>query len=1429
MTQERPKHDERGDEGPPVPDLHLDELERRARELPGELARRAEDALARHVPALAPARLRSRVRRRTVALFAMLGVMAALGAGWAVLRETTVLRAAIESQLSERLGGEVTIDEVRWDGWNRVRASGLVLRARGWEGEAATVARIDRAEVVFAPLGLLVGSVRLTDMEIDGLELAVVERAAAPGDFNVLALEPVASSGGGFASPGSALLRDVTVVFGVEEGGAVRPKATLGFAADFRHDPADPRMYAFGLEQRTIDGAPCGAEAIRVGGTWDERTLSYVARLEPLAIGPTSLRMLPLAAQRWAERAGLAGRIAGAEVRGSAADPVRTATLRLEDLSFRDRDAVRAIRWGRVEDGSVKEIEGELGVAISRAEVAIERSTVRLTAERGVVRSGAAGAGQLEVPVEATFRCELAPVGGMPAALEADDAWLGRALRAVPFDLRLRIPRIDARPGPDGVARRLELPIDVANAFGGIGITDWAANVDVEVIRDAPGRPVTTTARADVVDGRIAVPGTAIRYQDLQATLELRGDRVKVSGLRASGGEGVEVRADADVDLGGPTVSFRADIDARGVTVDHRTVERLPEDANRVVRQLLDDRAWRQLNEAGLVPADSRPSVTLDARLAITRDASGRTDTSGTVGIRSMWMVLEAFPYPLHLVGDVRIGLDRVELPREGLLLRTPGGGVGTLKGHVEVPREGVREVTASYLTFGVVDEPLSRALLACLPPSFESTKGRPACWPGGCFAPTSEVMLGLGLEATLRAEGTVRTRADGSDAVVTRVEVTDGRVRPTDGLGAIMRRNGLAWPGRLPLDGVSGIIEASSELLAFRGGRATQGGGTVRFDAEFPKAGPDGWLSIGIEAFPLTRDLVLVAEDAAGTETALRAWDAFSPAGEFDGEVFWRRAGEATSTYVRAKPRTLRVAGSADVHVECGEMLFRDGELSLVDVDLRTTDVDGRPLRFEANGTVVGAEPDFRASVDGVSLEGPLVQGAVRAADIGALTEAMASWRPHGRIDVALSMPGARTGGAWETTIVPRWVAAERGGRALALLGTGGDATFGPGGARLDALGFAIDRGLVRIDGRFGATEDSMLVGDLRVDADVAGMSEGLRALLPDVANAAFDAIAFRCQGPVWTEGLRIAVDARREGSERVAVDGSVHFSDAAFTGGLEFGSIDGSLAFDLAAAGGRAAGTLGVEFAQLGFLGRRATDVAATIAFDPNEDAVGLCDLRASLYGGRVAGRGRFDPRSEWSMHLGCANVDFARFAAAGPSGDPALGRGGDLRAHLDVRGEAARPGRMAGHGRISVRDARMMTFPLGMSLLHVTQLTLPVNASMDAADIAFDVVGDRVRLHEFALSCGTLRLQGDGEVAVPGGELSLRLRNRGTMPVLSDLYAMVSDQFFAIDVTGTLSDPVPSVVPVPALLPRDGSREAPGTAPSGSAPRTGPDQTQ
>ncbi len=1410
----------------------IEELEARARRIPEELARRADEAIARRAPGLAPSRLRSRMRRRTVALLAMLGVMAALASMWAVLRETTLLREAIVAQLADRFGAEVTIERCRWDGWDRVVAEDIRIAAPGWPAEGAEVARIRRAEVVFAPMALLGGEVEIEDMELDGLTIRLVERADEPGDYNVLALRPDQEARATGRQPRNALLREVRVEFGVLRDGRVDRTAMLDFEAAFEHDPADAGLYRFRMTERAAGAAPAGT-TIRLSGTWDERTLGYEAALESIRVDDRLLGTLPLTARQWARRAGLEGRIESATIAGDATRPVARAQADLRDVRLRERDAVRVLQWGRMTDGGVEPIAGDLSVQLGATALRLDGNAIRVTARDAVLRAGAAGDESIEVPVEATFDADLSAVGGVPASADPSDDWVARALAVVPFRLDLRVSEVDARPTADGAARRVELPIEAARAVERLGISDWVASVSLRVERrplaavnaaGAGAEPIRVTGELDLTRGRIAPADIPVVLEDASGRVLLGEDDLRIRASATTAGSGrAAVDARFAMAADDPTFELHATVD--GVRVDAATVAGLPPAARRVVRQMLDDEAWQRLHSAGLAEPSTRPGGTLDANIEVSRSNDGNTRVSGTIGLRDMWLGIEAFPYPLCASGTLSMNGERVELPPEGILLRTAHGGNGRLRGHVELPEVDGKTLVRSYLTFAVDGERVNRTLLACLPPSFESREGRPEGWPGAVLAPTAEIILGLGLEGRLSATGTVRTRADESDAVVTRVEVLEGRVRPTQDLGPLLRRAGLAWPGQMPLDDVHGVIEASSEMLAVRGGRARLGSGVLTVEARFPGAGADGWLAIDLADFPFERDLVRIVEGEA-TDAAVRAWDAYEPAGAFDGEVRWLRRGEWTSTWARARPQWMRLASGVTLDATCGDLIFHDGALRLEDFDLRGTDADGSPLRIEADGTIVGPFPSFWASVHDLSIASPLVHAAVRAAGLTSAEELLRDWRPDGRVDCAVSMPGPRLEGPWEVSIAPQWIAADHKGRHMEFLCLDGDVVAGPAGARAEGLTMALDRGLVRIDGEYGPSPSGGNVGLLTIDACVAGLSPGLRAVLPAVAVDALESIRFDGGSAIWADRLRIMLNAPATGEERVTVTGPVGFAGASFATGVQFSAVDGTLDFDLTTTGGRASGTMEIRFPRLDALGRSASDVAGILAFDGDTGRVRLEDLEANLYGGRVAGRATLDPADDWRIELACANVGFGRFVAApgravaAGSRPPSLGVpfDGSLSGRIALRGSFGDRMSQRGTGRVTVGDARMMEFPLGMSLLQITQLMLPLSASMDSANAEFDVIGDRLTLERFDLASGTLRLEGSGEIDLDDGAMSLRMRNRGRFPIISDLYGVVTDQVFAIDVGGTIADPQPRLAPMPTLLPRT---PAPNAAPDAAGP--------
>ena len=56
--------------------------------------------------------------------------------------------------------------------------------------------------------------------------------------------------------------------------------------------------------------------------------------------------------------------------------------------------------------------------------------------------------------------------------------------------------------------------------------------------------------------------------------------------------------------------------------------------------------------------------------------------------------------------------------------------------------------------------------------------------------------------------------------------------------------------------------------------------------------------------------------------------------------------------------------------------------------------------------------------------------------------------------------------------------------------------------------------------------------------------------------------------------------------------------------------------------------------------------------------------------------------------------------------------------------------------------------------------------------------------------------------GEMSFPGMELDVRLRTKGTVPLVGDIVAGVSDQLFLVEVTGPVGDPKARLVALPGV---------------------------
>ena len=136
------------------------------------------------------------------------------------------------------------------------------------------------------------------------------------------------------------------------------------------------------------------------------------------------------------------------------------------------------------------------------------------------------------------------------------------------------------------------------------------------------------------------------------------------------------------------------------------------------------------------------------------------------------------------------------------------------------------------------------------------------------------------------------------------------------------------------------------------------------------------------------------------------------------------------------------------------------------------------------------------------------------------------------------------------------------------------------------------------------------------------------------------------------------------------------------------------------------------------------------------------------------------------------------------------------------LSLAGDRNKPLSRRGRGAARVIDGQIANLPLALRLLQLLELMPPISGSLDFADVAFYITGDRVVFDRLSLECPTLQLLGEGEMDFNSLELDLRFKTRGTLGLVRDVVAQISDRLLAIVVTGTLSDPKVTIVPLPAV---------------------------
>lgn len=1465
-------------------------------------------------------RLRRRRRRILVILLSVVGGLAGL---WGVLMEGTLLRHVVAWQIGSRLDADCTIDSFAWNGWNHAVIKGLSLRVRGWPESASEVVRVDRALADFDPLPLLWFSLAITNVEVDGMLVRIIERNDGT-DVNIMALD-LPATGGGTVRPPSLSIRNLSVQAGVIDDGTedvrLDPLAQRDLSGTLVSSRSVPNRWDVELRQRPRGGDP----AAMLDGWFMGDEFAYSVTLSDLVLDPSLRRLFPGPIRSVWTSLDLTGRIKRVTMEGDRDQPVRAARLEVKDLDLSLPDPGLADTWARYRDGVMTAHPGVPRIQVT--EGAIRFDDWRLTLERlqGRLTVADPEPDTIPMPVELSFTIDLDRGRLRDWDGRDPEGWAQAALEYAPFELNLAVQNFGIMP-VDGRPPTLELPRAAAQILENFMVREGNLSISAHVRR---GDPFWRAGAPDDQDpdegpiaseiqfgGSIAIVGGRGGYfkfpyelQDVSADISFADDVVDVHYLRGRGSEGARVSVSGTVLDPGDDAGVDLRIVSDRVPIDDALVQGLRySPAQRFLTLLFDQRAFASLQQAGTIQRTAEllqarrkallveaaaidPNVgdagTVEARrsalaaklrltdgaewlpafkpggwcmidLRVQRDIAGgdHVMTTGAITLLEAEAICEVFPYPLRVPGRPLAGADastilvedeRIILPPAGLQLQLPGGGSGVVMGSIDLPRgaDGERIVTPR-ITVRTQGDALNPLLLAAVPldtkdgPSGDAEAG----WPGVNRSEAAELIDAIGLEGTLAANLNLGGDGAGSIDWQARLELTDGRAIPKETLEEEGADNGLEWPEAFVLDRCSATIEIDESIARLLAFDATASGGVLHGSGEAD-------LNSGARALRVTFDDIapgpyiidLFPEEEA--ERWQRLWETHEPSGAFDAELDWSKDAhglrrrrlrlEPSRLAFLVAPRPGEAAGArarVEITRTSGDLLVVDSVMQARALLLRISEPGGHDSTLLVDGrTGAGATGEaLELGVDwsGARFESPLLMQAFELAGADA---AIGLWRevtPSGRFDarlVTVTDPGVDTL-PWRVRLRPFDLALSLDGTPTAIQvdPTSESLTIEPTIVHLPHITGTTDHGRFELSGNIPLDAERAAECRVKVRYDGSRLGAAEFALFGTRARRALAAIEFACEGPTRLEEGELLFGVSDEPSI-ARFRGRVTVANASFRSGVQFTELAGSVTVDIDPA---ARSQLDIIAQRFRVAGHAVHDATATVMIAADGSRVDVTHLNGILAGGSASAGVvvRFDSEAPgggdyqvWTRLVGAQLEELPAHApddldGASASGSLAAGATGRVDGEMLIGGPLDLPQQRLGRGRLQIRDGRMAELPITMSLLQVSQLMLPLSTSLNSGDIRFHIDGNRLVFDRFDLTAPTIEFRGRGDMDLRTDELSLRFRNRGTVPLWSDLFGAVSDTLFAIDVRGTFSQPRVSVTPLPpfSAAPEASRREMP-----------------
>ena len=1377
-------------------------------------------------PSASPTRSGRRLRRR---LF-VAGLVLAVPVLLFFLLTRSPLTAMITAPFLESLtGADVTVRSATIDIRGSVALRGVSADAPGVDGPAANFVRVDEIDAEFSWLDLVKGrGVRSVTLLAPRLRLSQSSETQLLNISGVSLLKP--SAPGGAALP-TVIVDDASLEIGEHTGSAYQPLSVIHFDAAVIPDPSSTGN-ASTIRMTTLapEGPILGVPGQDITGRIDQDAIT----ITPAELSLTSLRpsALPATARRELELLDLKGR------------------LRLRSFTY-------TFASGRVEAEVVlRGVEMNLPIQAAGEDGVL--APLRLSAVNGIVglrsdRIRADLKGKVaDLPytvrldyqgstIDAPFTCELNTDGyhvssrpdllpfappivrerladfSNPTATVSTHVTISRNAPTAdgPAPVRVR-GTLDFR---DGAASFHEFPYVFKQ------LTGSATFDDEKIVLNAIEGVADTGARIHVT-GTVAPP-TELAVVDIVA---------RVTGVPVD---------DAIADALGP--ERREVITALFSQTRHRELV----ENGLVLGTAEADHLRQDLDRLRAMPA---PTAEAAARLAAVEETLARTpvfDVGGKAevtvhvtrpyGYLTPWktdvivsfvtlgVLPEAFPLPI-VATDVRLHISDDEAVLERGAYRTLRGGLASVDCTVDLfGPDGERDfIPRIDIVAGGI--PVDDLLIHALPEQGMERRSGPSA---------REALTGLDLDGAIDIRARIEPRVDGELGYAVDADLPGLRASPISRPGE---------PG-IALESIRGTLGVTEESL-----RASIRSDLVSIpDPDRPL---EGNAPAGVASFDL--NVVLGERSSSVAKGSIKDLDAAAPFEDAIRSLSPEAADRLASLRTRLRPRGVldaeieATASDASTRAVVTVSNIRDASFDALDGRVALSVVEGSVIAdadaSEDAGAVIRFD-DFVAAIDHdgdpigrVAMEGdlsldpngveaartdlhmdwadaPLDSSAIRALlrqSLGDAAHAVYTEHdPIGRFDLDLRLApkpdvpegATATLGAWGA-LRPRGLSIVRYGTRIEFPGAGGALRFSPEGGSFDHLTLDAQGISLSADGWWKLSpSDGRHTVEVVLNGWATEQGRAVSALLPARLHEMAEASEFAVDGTMRLEEVRLSIlGDPRATDAAIQASGAISLEGASMRLGLPITDLSGVVRFIAGTEAGSSTFDVGLISPSLHLAKLRITDARVRVASDPNDPRVIVPLISGATHGGRLSGRATIGPAAadpQTREFLASIHVAGARFASVladlssetvvAPSDGPDPSRG-LLDAEFTMRGIVGDNESTVGRGEFAVSGGEVLSLPLLLPIIQVTNLQVPTAENLDLALASFHLAEGQVVFEELSVFSRSVELFGYGTMVWPEGELDLRIISRAArpFPIVSSIVEAVRNELISVRVGGTLAKP-------------------------------------